>query len=83
MSHPPQTRQRGLPVTRIRHLLSRLPTRLTVEQVSDVLAVPPPTVYRWLKDGEIPAYKVGSSWLILRDEVRDHLETRHNQSPST
>ena len=69
-------------MTRIRHLLSRLPARLTVEQVSTVLAVPAPTIYRWLRDGEIPAYKVGSSWVILRDEVCDHLETRHNQPGS-
>lgn len=66
-------------MTQIRDLLSQLPARLTVEQVSTVLAVPSPTIYRWLRDGELPAYKVGSSWVILRDEVCDHLETRHNQ----
>ncbi len=66
-------------MTQIRRLLSGLPSRLTVEQVSQLLAVPPQTIYRWLRDGEIPAYKVGASWVILRDEVCEHLEARHNQ----
>jgi excisionase family DNA binding protein len=63
----------------IHELLGDLPRRLSVPQVAELLGVGEPTVYRWLRDGEIPAYKVGSTWVILRDEVCDHLEVRHNR----
>ncbi|RUP87612.1 DNA-binding protein [Dermabacter sp. HSID17554] len=32
-----------------------------------------PGVYKWLKEGVIPAYKIGSTWLILRDELKETL----------
>ena len=63
----------------IHELLGDLPRRLSVPEVAELLGVREPTVYRWLRDGELPAYKVGSTWVILRDEVCDHLEVRHNQ----
>ena len=64
----------------IRTLLSALPLRLSVEQVADLLGVQEPTIYRWLRSGELPAYKVGATWVILRNEVCEALEQRHNQA---
>lgn len=64
----------------IRQVLSALPLRLSVEQVADLLGVQQPIIYRWLRSGEIPAYKVGATWVILRDEVCEALEDRHNQA---
>ena len=66
-------------MTQIRQLLTQLPPRLSVHELGDALGVSSQTVYRWLRGGEIPAYRVGTSWLILRDEVCDSLEARHNQ----
>ena len=71
---------RGLLVRHIRTLLSALPLRLSVEQVADLLGVQEPTIYRWLRSWELPAYKVGATWVILRDEVCEALEERHNQA---
>jgi excisionase family DNA binding protein len=35
---------------------------LTVKDVADHLRVHPSTVYRLLKSGELPAFKVGHKW---------------------
>lgn len=51
-------------------LFHEYPTRMTVSQLSEVLGVKSTTVYKWLSEGVIPAYRIGSGWLILRDEVK-------------
>ncbi len=35
---------------------------LTVKELSDYLKVHPSTIYRQLKRGRLPAFKVGSDW---------------------
>jgi excisionase family DNA binding protein len=35
---------------------------MTVKELSDYLKVHPSTVYRQLKRGELPAFKVGGDW---------------------
>lgn len=35
---------------------------MTVKEVSDYLKVHPSTIYRQLKKGRLPAFKVGSDW---------------------
>jgi excisionase family DNA binding protein len=35
---------------------------LTVKELSDYLKVHPSTIYRQLKRGHLPAFKVGSDW---------------------
>ena len=41
-----------------------------------------PGVYKWLKEGVIPGYKVGSSWFILRDELKETLRAGANVAQS-
>jgi excisionase family DNA binding protein len=49
---------------------------LTPQEVSDLLRVSVYTVRRWIKDGDLPAYKVGRGWRISEMEIdewlRDH-----------
>ena len=52
-------------------LFAGYPANLTVAQVSEVLGIGRATTYKWLNEGTIPAYRIGSSWVILRDEVKD------------
>lgn len=52
---------------------------LSVREVGDLLGVSEATARRWVAQGVIPAYKVGTAWVILTAEVRDWLEEQHNQ----
>jgi putative molybdopterin biosynthesis protein len=53
---------------------------LTPEEVSDLLQVSVYTVRRWIKQGELPAYKVGRLWRIDTADLNDWL---NQQRPST
>lgn len=51
---------------------------LTVPEVAAMLNMTKPGLYKWIKEGVIPAYKVGSTWFILRDELKQTLEAGAN-----
>lgn len=60
-------------------LFADLPARLSVDQLTDVLGLSDKTVtYRWLRDGRIPAIRLGGTWIIFRDDIKDHLEAHYN-----
>ncbi len=42
---------------------------LTLKEVSQMLHVHPTTLYRMIKAGKIPAFRVGSDWRFRRDEL--------------
>ncbi len=50
---------------------------LTPQEVSDLLRVSVYTVRRWIKEGNLPAYKVGRGWRIRESEVGEWLESNH------
>jgi excisionase family DNA binding protein len=52
-------------------LFAQFPTHLSVTNLSAILGVTKKTAYDYLQSGEVPAYRIGSKWVILRDEVRD------------
>jgi len=54
---------------------------LTPQEVSELLRVSVYTVRRWIKDGNLPAYKVGRGWRISETEIDEWL--RNNQSAMT
>lgn len=37
---------------------------LTIGEVADMLRIHPTTVYRLLKHGDIPGFKIGGSWRV-------------------
>jgi len=51
---------------------------LTPQEVSSLLRVSVYTVRRWIKEGSLPAYKVGRGWRISKAEMSHWLE--QNQS---
>ena len=62
---------------------AELPENLTIEQLAEVLGVKRATAYQWLNRGVVPAYKLGGTWIIYRDEVREHLiKSRNIQTPT-
>ena len=42
---------------------------LTVKDLAHYLKVHPTTIYRLLKDGHLPAFKVGSDWRFNAEEI--------------
>jgi excisionase family DNA binding protein len=42
---------------------------LTVKEISDLLRVHPSTVYKLLKGGRIPSFRVGSDWRFQKDRI--------------
>ena len=55
-------------------LFAPYPVHLSVSNLASVLGVTQKTAYDYLQAGELPAYRVGTRWLILRDEVKDFIE---------
>jgi excisionase family DNA binding protein len=53
---------------------------LTPQEVSDLLRVSVYTVRRWIKEGHLPAYKVGRGWRI-RDADLDNWLANNGSSP--
>jgi excisionase family DNA binding protein len=51
---------------------------LTPQEVSELLRVSVYTVRRWIKEGHLPAYKVGRGWRIGEADIDRWLE--ENQS---
>ena len=37
----------------------------------------------WLKDGLIPGYKIGTTWFVIRDELKDTLRKGANKKRDT
>ena len=65
-------------MTEIDRIFRDLPEHLTVPHLCKALGVPRGTVYTWLESGVVPAYKLGSKWVILRDEVHEHMRNSRN-----
>jgi len=42
---------------------------LTITEIAKYLRVSRTTVWRWCNEGELPAFKAGHSWRVLRSEV--------------
>jgi excisionase family DNA binding protein len=51
-------------------------TVLTLAEVAQFLRVHPSTVYRLLKQGAIPAFKLGSDWRFTREAIESWTKER-------
>ncbi len=65
-------------MSRLDDLFAGYPEHLSVDQLAAILGVTTGTAYRWLQTDLLPGYRVGRAWVILRDEVRDHLAAGRN-----
>lgn len=52
------------------------PLYLTAREVAEQLRISPMTAIRLCRDGKLPAVKVGGTWRIPADELREHLATK-------
>ena len=46
---------------------------LSVREIAEYLGISKETVYRRLKDGSIPAHRVGSQWRFQTAEIDEHV----------
>lgn len=42
---------------------------MTIKQVCEMLHISTATAYRWIKEGRLPAHKIGRSTRFLRSEI--------------
>jgi excisionase family DNA binding protein len=47
----------------------RRPRIMTIDEVARYLRVNRSTIYRFIKVGEIPAFKVGNQWRFRKDSI--------------
>ncbi|MFC1667526.1 helix-turn-helix domain-containing protein [Candidatus Omnitrophota bacterium] len=43
---------------------------LTIKDIAEYLNLHPMTVYKHVKNGKIPAFKIGVSWRIRKDSIK-------------
>jgi excisionase family DNA binding protein len=53
----------------MKRILSNIAPVLTVRDLAHYLKVHPSTLYRLLKAGQLPAFKVGSDWRFNVEEI--------------
>lgn len=53
---------------------------LTVTEVSDLLRVSSMTIYRLIKDGELPAVRIGKSYRLREDDVDAFLAKQYTEA---
>ncbi|MDP9297429.1 MAG: helix-turn-helix domain-containing protein [Actinomycetota bacterium] len=53
---------------------------LTVNEVGDLLRVSRMTVYRLIKNGEMPALRVGRSYRLREEDVHTYLMERYTEA---
>lgn len=54
-------------------VLEQYPDILTVEEFCEVLGIGANTAYQILKDGTIPAFRIGRRWKIPREAVKQYI----------
>lgn len=69
----------GGPVSDLDALFSPYPEKLSPEEVAEILGITIKTTYKYLKEGTIPAYRLGNNWIILREDLKTKLREGSNQ----
>lgn len=46
----------------------------TIKDVADYLDVHPMTIYKYVKQDKIPAFKIGTSWRIRKEAIHQWIE---------
>jgi excisionase family DNA binding protein len=62
-------------------LIASEPEILTVKEVCELLRVTQGTVYKLVKQGRIPAFKIGTDWRFRTDEIAHWLAEQSKGTP--
>lgn len=52
---------------------------LTVKDIAEYMDMHPMTIYKYVKEGRIPAFKIGSSWRIRKDSIQKWIKENEQQ----
>lgn len=53
---------------------------LTIKDVAEYLSVHPMTIYKYVKEGRIPAFKIGVNWRIREDSIQKWIEENEQKN---
>lgn len=65
--------RKGAVTSRLDEVFEGVPKLLGIQEAADLLGMTKRGVYQWIRHGVIPAYKLGSLWFVVRDDLRDSL----------
>ena len=51
---------------------------LTVDELSDYLKIPKSTIYKVVREGKIPAQKIGRHWRFRKEAIDHWLENKQS-----
>lgn len=53
---------------------------MTVKEIAEYLGVHPMTIYKYVQDGKIPAFKIGASWRIRRESIKKWMDENEHKN---
>jgi len=53
---------------------------LTPNEVAEFLKVPVTTIWRWCREGTLPAVKIGKYWRIPQNDLNEFLRANSNSN---
>ena len=65
---------------RVAFLVSESREVMNVRQASQYLGISPDTLYRYITEGEIPAFKLGNRWKLRKTILDRWMERKMSQS---
>jgi excisionase family DNA binding protein len=65
---------------KVRRMLGVDERYMTLPEVADALKVSRRTVYRWIKDGDLNAYKFANEYRITESDLKEFLESRRTRA---
>ena len=55
-----------------------LESLLTITEVAEILRMHPATIYRLVKRGDLPGFKIGNGWRISETSLHSWLSAEHS-----
>jgi excisionase family DNA binding protein len=53
---------------------------LTVKEICEILRIHPSTVYKLIRQGKIPGFRIGSEWRFRKDVIMRWMDQRSGES---
>jgi excisionase family DNA binding protein len=53
---------------------------MTVKEIAEYLGVHPMTIYKYVQEGKIPAFKIGASWRIRRESIKKWMDENEHKN---